>query len=382
VARTEYHEVPTSGDHGAAISQYIRDAMRDGANETVLGAGEWVCQKPIEWPMEPFRLIGQGYPGWGKGAILTRNADVCILPMKGGVNATSPSDMVVRPQLENLQFDGRGFTAPLLDLTGVYEARLLSVHTEGWYVCHVYIANTWDSRFEDCTFMGGGFCNPAAVLASGLEQRVGYSVGVPMVHVDSTRAASGADTSNNLYWRGCRFESSPNNSIMLLMDGNNGVDHFFSQCKWEGLEAMRPLVLAVDQAGVDFASCWMFGAGMGRAPYEMEGVAAGTKYKTITTKHPGLLHCVECHHVSGLITGGAPDGNPAENAPFDAFIRLHGGEAAALTFNVTGGLTRLQDGGGAGIRHSGNVRYPELLASRASYWASGLAPAVPMVDQV
>jgi hypothetical protein len=239
--------------------------------------------------------------------------------------------------------------------------------------------NTWDSRVEDCSWVGGGFNNPAKQLETALEQRVGYPIGVPMCHFHSPNL-NGSDTTNNIYFRGCRWESSPNNAVLLLMEGGNAVDLWFSQCKFEAKESMAPLVLAVDQSGLQFDTTWIFGAGSGGAPYDMEGLPAGTKYKTVTTKHPGLIHAIDCQ-LGGKLIGGAPDYNDHENAPFDAFVRVQGGTVAELGMVVTGGLTRLKQGGGAVIRHSGAVRYPELLRAGATAWASSLAPGVPMVDQ-
>jgi hypothetical protein len=380
--QTRFYEAPdASQDAGALISEHIQTALNDGSRELVLGAGEWICETEIRWPREPIRLLGQGYPGAGGGATITRCRDITILPLRGVPNTEYPHDMVERPQLENLQFDGRGFSKPIVSMVSVYEPRLLNVHWQGWYVCHLYTDNTWDGRLEDCSWVGGGFCNPTGVLASELEKRVGYPLGVPMMHLHSPNT-NGSDTTNNLYFRGCRWESSPNNAVMLLMEGNNGVDQWFSQCKWEAKESMTPCVLAVDQGAVMFDSCWLFGAGHGAPPYDMEGLAAGTPYKTVTTKHPGLLHAIDCQHIGGRLMGGAPDHNDHENAPFDAFVRLNGGTAAELAMMVTGGLTRLKQGGGAVIRHSGGVRYPNLLRGGATAWAESQAPGVPMVDQV
>jgi hypothetical protein len=376
---TPTYNVPHGQDAGAVISQHIQTALTHGQRELVLGAGEWVCETEIAWPREPIRLIGQGYPGAGGGTIITRNRDICILPMRGTPNTEYPGDMVQRPQLENLLFDGRGFSQPLVSMVSVYEARLLSVHWEGWYVTHLYTENTWDSRFEDCSWVGGGFNNPAKTLDTDLEKRAGYPIGVPMVHLHSPNT-NGSDTSNNLYFRGCRWESSPNNAVLLLMDGGNGVDQWFSQCKWEAKESMAPLVLAFDQSGVMFDVCWIFGAGGGGAPYPMDGVPAGTPYKTITTKHPGLIHMLDCEHTGGQLMGGGPDHGHHQNAPFDAFIRLDGGSVARLEMMVTGGLTRLEQGNGSVIRHDGDIRYFELLEGRASAWAESQAPNVPMVD--
>ena len=378
--QTNFYDAPRQGDAGAMISQYIQDALGNGSREVVLGAGEWLCETPIQWPRDPIRLIGQGYPGAGGGTILTRSRDVTVLPMDGVPNTEIPYDMVQRPQLENLLFDGRGFSKPIVTMTSVYEARLLSVHFEGWYVTHLITDNTWDSRFEDCSWVGGGFNNPAKPLASDLEQRAGYAVGIPMMHLYSPNT-NGSDTSNNLYFRGCRWESSPNNAVLLLMSGGNAVDLWFSQCKWEAKESMAPLVLMADQSGVMFDSCWIFGAGGGGAPYDMEGVPAGTPYKNVVSKHPGLIHALNCGHVGGRLLGGAPDGNPAQNAPFDAFVRFaEGGTAAELAMMVTGGLTRLDQGKGAVIRHSDGLRFPELLQARATPWAESQAN-VPMVDE-
>jgi hypothetical protein len=382
MARTLFHDVPVAGaDAGAVISDHIQTALMDGSRELVLGAGEWVCETEIKWPREPIRLIGQGYPGAGGGTVITRNRDITIVPMAGVPNTEYPHDMVQRPQLENLLFDGRGFSQPLVTMESVYEARLLSVHWEGWYVTHLVTANTWDSRFEDCSWVGGGFNNPTARLQSDLEKRAGYPIGVPMMHLYSPNT-NGSDTSNNLYFRGCRWESSPNNAVLLLMDGGNAVDLWFSQCKWEAKESMAPLVLMFDQSGVQFDTCWIFGAGHGAPPYDMEGLPAGVKYKTVTTRHPGLIHAIDCEHVGGRLMGGAPDGNEAENAPFDAFVRLQGGTAAELSMMVTGGLTRLEQGAGAVIRFSDGLRYPDLLRGAATEWAESQAPDVPMVDEV
>lgn len=379
--RTSFHEAPHgSQDAGELISQYILDAVGGGERELVLGAGEWICETEIRWPLEPVRLIGQGYPGAGGGTILTRSRDITILPMLGAPNTEYPFEMVQRPQLENVLLDGRGFSQPIMRMTSVYEARLLSVHYAGWYVCHLLLENTWDSRFEDCSWVGGGFNNPTAVLASDLEQRAGYPIGTPMMWMHSPNT-NGSDTTNNCYFRGCRWESSPNNAVLLLLDGGNGVDAWFSQCKWEAKESMSPQVLAFDQSAVMFDTCWIFGAGSGGAPYDMEGLPAGSKFKSVTTRHPGLIHAIDCAHIGGKLMGGAPDGNELENAPFDSFVRLQGGTAAELAMMVTGGLTRLQQGGGAVIRHS-DLHHASLLRARATEWASAQAPDVPMVDAV
>jgi hypothetical protein len=380
--RTNTYTAPAAGeDAGALISSHIQTALHDRSRELVLGAGEWVCQTEIEWPRESVRVLGQGYPGAGGGTVITRSQDICILPMRGVPSTEYPVDMVQRPQLENILFDGRGFSQPIVSMVSVYEARLLSVHWEGWYVTHLYTENVWDSRFEDCSWVGGGFNNPAKPLTTDLEQRAGYPIGVPMVHLHSPNT-NGSDTSNNLYFRGCRWESSPNNAVTLLADGGNAIDLWFSQCKWEAKESMVPLVLAFDQSGVMFDTCWIFGAGGGAAPYDMDGCAAGTKYKTIMTKHPGLIHALGCEHIGGKLMGGGPDHGHNENAPFDSFIRLEGGAAAELSMMVTGGLTRLEQGNGAVIRYSGGLRYSDLLAARASLWAESQAPEVPMVDDV
>ncbi len=380
--QTRFYDAPSSGaDAGALISQHIETALDDGSRELVLGAGEWTCQSAIKWPREPFRLCGQGYPGAGGGTVITRNRDVPILPMSGLPSTELPQDMIERPQLENLQFDGRGFSAPIVNMVSVYEARLLNVHFAGWYVCHLYMENVWDSRIEDCSWIGGGFNNPTKPLATDLEQRVGYAVGVPMMHLHSPNL-NGSDTTNNCYFRGCRWESSPNNAIMLLAEGGNAVDLWFSQCKWESKEAMVPLVLAVDQSAVSFDTCWVFGAGGGAAPYDMENLPAGTKYSSVTKLHPGLIHAVGCEHIGGKLIGGGPDHGHHENAPFSSFVRIEGGTAAELSMMVTGGLTRLQQGNGAVIRHSGGLRYPDLLRGGCSEWAESQAPGVPMVDRV
>jgi hypothetical protein len=292
---------------------------------------------------------------------LERIADVTIMSIVGENRGDNISGMVQRPYLESVFLDGRGFSRPILVLDSVYEAQLTDVHTLGWFVQHMRLSNVWDSRFMNGTAVGGGMRDPTAPPTTDEERRAGFNFGIPMVELITPNLHHGTDSCNNLYWYGYRWESQPNNAILMLLHGNNGVMHTYHACKWEGIEGNSPQLVAMDQVSITFSGCWVMGGGTGRAPGDIGGMPGGTPFANYP--NPGVFYCNFCRGLYGDMCMAYHDWNAA---PLRAMVNLVGCESAAFSVFVIQGLNSID-------RDSGIIRAERStdlqLRATAQSWA-------------
>lgn len=136
---------------------------------------------------------------------------------------------------------GARWTADLVQLTACYEFKFSRV----WFTsCAGRALKTqefWDSRFTDCRIT---FC--------GSQDGT-----LPAFSFLSATYSPNYETTNNIYLAGCRFESNP--GVCLETTGNNGIDIWFSQTKFECTGKQLDYLVRVSQAtAIHFDPCWMY----------------------------------------------------------------------------------------------------------------------------
>lgn len=235
----------------------IVKAINAGSFLVEFPEGSLVINKPIPLRSNLY-MRGVGSGGYSGGTEILRNADVKMFTATG-ISITvqvSPFGLIQRVCAQDMIFDGGDrfgsgelgtgdrWLEPMWDLKACYEFYFTNCRWTNAAGEWMKAWEFWDSRFINCVWTFGGDLNGT----------------IPALNLQSSTFSPGYETCNNLSFYGNRFESCP--GVLTAMDGNNGVDFFFSHCKWESVFFQNDYLIRCNAAtGVHFDTCWVYATG-------------------------------------------------------------------------------------------------------------------------
>jgi hypothetical protein len=210
---------------------------------------------------------GTSSPGSSGGSAFRRTADFILVPLNGiSVNVSGTNSLIQRVCFQHLTFDGGDhlnsgvyYASPLISTMAAYRCDFDQC-TFYSAQCSWYSTEYWDSRITNCVWE---YCGSQDGVIAG----VWFTSSTQVLNANGTPyLVSGNpvyyDSTNNIYFWGCRWEPSLGNS--LRMDGANGIDIFITDCKIECDQSLEPLIRSWGCSGISFGgNNWMYGQGEG-----------------------------------------------------------------------------------------------------------------------
>lgn len=258
-------------DNTSVLNALLAQAKTDRWAKVHIGAGAFAFEGEI---VVPAQLIiegaGMAESGDRVGTRFVRTDAAGSWTMTGETQSTPgwvAADLHRNLQLRDFSIHGGGYTTTLVDMNACYNFIMDSVEIANVVGTGLKMTEVWDSRIRNCRFLLLGFADGSP--SSPHETEMGYVIGTPGVDIRSPNV-TGSDTSNHIYFDGCRFESTivddvvandQLGGILLFAAGGNGSSFYFNNCKFESTESIRPLIAMDNQAGVSFNNVWLFGAG-------------------------------------------------------------------------------------------------------------------------
>lgn len=278
----------------------------------------YMIDKMIDCSRGFIHFEGQGTSSSNtRGTVLRRTKEVILLGTSAS-GAVSPSfTLVSRVSMDNMQFDGGDsfqggdplngnahYLSPMIKFVTAYEFYFTNCAFHNCAGSWMECIEMWDSRFINCRWTFGGSTDgarPALWMRSiygtwtsatkTIGERVKNTAGTHLFEVsavttgtpggsepswNTTTNATTTDggvtwkclgayptfdiTCNNNYFWGNRFESCP--GLVTYLDGNNGVDFWFTNCKWESVFYQMDYLVKMNSAScTTFHDCWMYVTG-------------------------------------------------------------------------------------------------------------------------